>query len=110
MGMERSGTAGAPAAHDQYVGRVVGLQIELLANRAIALQQCRQLDHRLIPLIGTKADRPIGSLTKIRMIFVDQLVTIRWRELGKGLLASSIPRLMYDLLKGVDVHDFAFSY
>jgi hypothetical protein len=44
------------------------------------------------------------------MIFVDQLVTIRWREFGKSLLASSIPRLMYDLLKGVDVHDFAFSY
>ena len=40
------------------------------------------------------------------MIFVDQLVTIRWREFGKGLLASGIPRLVHDLLKGVDVHCF----
>jgi hypothetical protein len=38
------------------------------------------------------------------MIFVDQLVAIRRREFGKGLLASSIPRLVHDLLKGVDVH------
>jgi hypothetical protein len=44
------------------------------------------------------------------MIFVDQLVAIRGREFGKGLLASSIPRLVHDLLKGVDVHEFAFSY
>jgi hypothetical protein len=43
------------------------------------------------------------------MIFVDQLIAIRWRELGKGLLASGIPRLMYDLLKGVDVHEGTFS-
>ena len=106
MRMERRRTAGAAAAHHQDVGRVVGRQIEPVGNRAIALQQCRQLDNRLIPLIGTEADRPIGSLTKIRMIFVDQLVTIRWRELGKGLLASSIPRPVHDLLKGVDVHCF----
>ena len=37
---------------------------------------------------------------------MDQLVAIRWRELGKGLLASSIPRSVHDLLKGVDVHCF----
>jgi hypothetical protein len=40
------------------------------------------------------------------MIFVDQLVAIRGREFGKGLLASSIPRLVHDLLKGVNVHCF----
>jgi hypothetical protein len=44
------------------------------------------------------------------MIFVDQLVTIGWREFGKGLFASNIPRLVHDLLKGVDVHFLAFSY
>jgi hypothetical protein len=44
------------------------------------------------------------------MIFVDQLVAIRWRELGKGLLAPSIPCSVHDLLKGVDVHEFAFGY
>jgi len=38
------------------------------------------------------------------------LVAIRWRKLGKGLLASSIPRLVHDLLKGVDIHESAFSY
>jgi len=37
---------------------------------------------------------------------MEQLVAIRGREFGKGLLASSIPRPMHDLLKGVDVHCF----
>ena len=109
MRMECRRTAGPPATNHQDIGRVIGRQIEFVRNRAVAFQQCRQLDNRLIPFVGTKADRPIGSLTEIRMIFVDQLVTICRREFGKGLLASSIPRLMHDLLKGVDVHDCAFS-
>ena len=41
---------------------------------------------------------------------MDQLVAFSGRKLGKGLLASNIPRLVHDLLKGVDVHEFAFSY
>ena len=41
---------------------------------------------------------------------MDQLVAIRWRELGKRLLASSIPRAVHDLLKGVDVHEYSFRY
>jgi hypothetical protein len=43
------------------------------------------------------------------MIFLDQLVANRWGELGKRLLASSIPRVVHDLLKGVDVHSFNLS-
>ena len=41
---------------------------------------------------------------------MDQLIAIRRRELGKGLLASSIPRSVHDLLKGVDIHECGFSY
>jgi hypothetical protein len=41
---------------------------------------------------------------------VDQLVAIRWREFGKDLLAPNIPRSMHDLLKGVDIHEYSFSY
>jgi hypothetical protein len=36
---------------------------------------------------------------------MDQLVAFSGRELGKGLFTSSIPRLVYDLLKRMDVHD-----
>jgi hypothetical protein len=35
---------------------------------------------------------------------MDQLVAIRGRKLGKSLLASTIPRLVHDLLKRMDVH------
>ena len=40
---------------------------------------------------------------------MDQLVTVCGRKFRNGLLASSIPSLVHNLLKGVDVHDFAFS-
>lgn len=41
---------------------------------------------------------------------MDQLVSISRRKLWKGLFASRIPRSVHDLLKGVDIHEFAFSY
>src|SRR5262245_17144869 len=110
MCMERSSTAGSPATYHEHVSLVVGRQINSLCNRAITLQQRCQLDHGLIPFIGTKADGTICACTKIRMVLVDQLVTIRRREFGKGLFAPRIPGLVHDLLKGVNIHDWTFSY
>ncbi len=38
---------------------------------------------------------------------MDQLIAVCGREFRKGLLASGIPRLVHDLLEGVDVHRFS---
>ena len=43
------------------------------------------------------------------MILVNQLVAVCGRKFRKGLLATGIPSLVNDLLKRVNVHDFAFS-
>ena len=104
MGMERRSAAGSAAAHDQHIGRVVRRQIESVCDGTVALQQGCQLDRRFVPHIGTEPERTKGALPKIWVILMDQLVAIGRRKLEKGLLASSIPRLVHDLLKRMDVH------
>ena len=110
MCMERRRTTGTTSAHHQNVGCVVGREIEVVSDGAVTLQQRGQLNDRPIAVIGAKTDRPIGSLAIIWVIFVDQLVTIGWRELRKRLLASSIPGVVHDLLKGMDIHECSLCY
>ena len=106
MRMERRGAAGATTADHEDIARILRRQVGMILNGAVAFEQRRQLDDRLVALVGAEPDRPIGAGPVIRMIFMNQLIALCGRKLGDGLLAAGIPSLVDDLLQCVDVHVF----
>ncbi len=58
--------------------------------------------------IRSESNRPVCTRPIVRVIPMNQLVSVGGRELWDGLLAASISRLMNNLLECVNIHGFAF--
>src|SRR5262245_28718494 len=104
MRMQRRCTARAAAADDQHIRRMVGRDIDRAADGAVPLKQGRQFDHGLVAFVRTESDRSIRAGAIVRVIFMNQLIAVGRGKFGDGLLAASIPGLMNNLLKCVNIH------
>jgi len=102
--VQRRRATGSAAADHQHVRLMMGNQVDAIVDRAVPLEQRRQLDDRFFSFIRTKAKGTIGTGPVIGMVLMNQLIAVGRRQSRERLFSSGIAGLVDDLLQCVNVH------